>query len=167
MKTDHIEGLVKVRYDKNVEVAYLLNSEKDGEVSSHPFPKAEVPPPDFIDALQALGPHALKIAGIKLERNAKIEVRELSLSNVEGDDYDFQIKAVVYPAKGPGSFALNTPPRSTRKGSNKAPQASVFEAIDKLLILTMNYLRGDRAQLDAFAENGQAKEEEEPEAVEG
>ena len=165
METAHIKQLTKVSHKSFVELGYIFGDENEGEVKSHPFPKTAVPQPQFIDAMQALAPHACSILGIQLKGQAKYEVQEVALTNCSGDEYDFQIKGFLHPPKGPGGCSMNTPFRSTKTGPMHVVNAKTPQAIDKLLIAATNFMRGDRAQVALFEEganeNGQSEEKKE------
>lgn len=130
------------------------------------LPYEDPPHGPLIDVFQALGGHALSIMGLA-QSGGRLEVRELSFSNVDGEDYDFQIKAVQYPPGGPGTMAFNTVVRSIRSGPKLATNSTVFEAIETLCTLAMNYVRGDRPQLSFdFNDNEEAKKTKAPELQE-
>jgi hypothetical protein len=125
-----------------------------GDVVESSLHSADLPRPEFIDAMQAFRNHVLDICELPADYAADLVVTGISLSENDSQGRGIVVTAQKTVARAAAPVIINTPhvPEINEHGASL--RAAAMDAIDTLVTEARLFQQGTRAQADMFAEEG-------------
>lgn len=144
--------------DGKTEIVFEVPVTGDHDV--HSVETSAAPAPDFTKALQGLAPAIIDLAELKgVAKPEDIEVRAVNVSYNKNDSVGI-IFTGMRTLKRSGPMLVNTPLKLLEAGEGAGEDSLISDAaadaVDELFRETRLFLRGKRAQLDAFSDAGDA-----------